>query len=334
MPDEPGVIRVINAFRDALLRREEAQMLDMVAHWLLVENALEGQITALALDIDRRRVAGETIKPWRLAELERYRSLLAQAQGELVQYTRYADVLITEQQVRWGNDGAEHALTTLDALYRDSGVVRAAFDILPTEVIESMAGLTASGSPLRNLLAQAWPDAVDGLTQALVEAIAKGQNPRVTARMMANGLAGGLQRCLVLARTEQLRVYREATRQQYIKSGVVTRYKRIAAKQGRTCLACILSDGKVYELESAFEEHPCGRCALVPIVEDLPEVTWTNGRDWFSGLKADEQQAIMGKQLFTAWKAGKVEFDNMVKTHQDETWGNSLVSKSLKEMGL
>ena len=334
MPSEPRVIQVINNYRAALLQREEAQVNDMVNRWLRVERALEGHIGALALEIERRRAAGEMVKPWRFAELERYQSLLAQAQVEIGKYANWADALITDGQRQSGSDGAEQARAVLETIYRDADAVHAAFDILPVEVIESMAGLTSAGSPLRDLLQQAWPDAVDGMTQAMVNSVAKGVNPRQTAKAMANGMAEGLQRCLTIARTEQLRVYREATRQQYAQSGVVEGYKRVAAKSVRTCLACLFADGRTYPLTTPFEEHPNGRCAPVPVVIGMSEINWQTGREWFGGLKAAQQREMMGSKLHEAWASGRVDFDAIVKQHHDATWGDHLRPATLKELDL
>jgi len=328
MPD-PIVVQIIDEYRRELLNRESAQFENMTTRWLQIERALEGQVSALAFEIDRMRAAGETVTEWRVQRLDRYQSLLAQAQREMGRYSQYANDVITEGQRQYGATGAELARMALDAMG-----IRGGFDMLPIEAIEAMAGLTADGSPLLDLLRKAWPEAAASMTDKLMQAIAAGQNPRVTARKMFDGLADGLNRMLVIARTEQLRAYRTAQREQYKRSGVVTQYKRIAARQMRTCLACLLADGKVYELEEDFVEHPSGRCALVPITRGLPEVKWQQGRDWFGKLSEADQRAMMGPAKYEAWKSGRISLDDLTTTHHNETWGDSPAIKSNKELGI
>lgn len=328
MPD-PIVVQIIDEYRRNLLMRESVQFENMTGRWLQIERALEGQVSALAFEIDRMRAAGEQVNEWRVQRLDRYRSLLSQAQREMGQYTQYANDAIIAGQIQYGTAGAEAAQMVL----RTMGV-RGAFDTLPIEAIEAMAGLASDGSPLLDLLTLAWPDAAAGMTDKLLWAVAHGQNPRQTARQMFDGMADGLNRMLTIARTEQLRAYREATREQYKRSGVVMQYKRIAARQTRTCFACLMEDGRVYELDESFVEHVSGRCSLVPIVKGLPEVEWTKGREFFNGLSDADQRAMLGPSKYNAWKAGKIGLDDMIGTHRDDTWGNSPKVKSNKDLGI
>ena len=326
MPD-PIVVQIINEYRRNLLDRESAQFENMTRQWLKVEGALDGQMSALAFEIDRMRTAGEPVNEWRIQRLDQYQSLLAQAQGDVGRYTQYANGVIAEAQMQYGAAGAEAAQTVL----RTMGV-RGAFDILPTEAIEAMAGLASDGSPLLDLLRESWPEAADGLTDKLIRATAMGQNPRVTARLMKDGLANGLNRMLTIARTEQLRAYKETTRSQYQRSGLVTKYRRIAARQDRTCAGCLMADGFEYDLEVAFESHPNCRCTLIPVVKGMPEIQWQKGQDWFMSRGEDEQRSILGAGKFNAWKAGKFELADLVKVSHDDTWGDAIVPTPLKEL--
>ena len=65
------------------------------------------------------------------------------------------------------------------------------------------------------------PDMVARLTRNLIEAISLGYSPRKTAEMMAGGLTDSLSKALVIARTEQIRTYREATLAQYQDIGFI-----------------------------------------------------------------------------------------------------------------
>jgi len=42
-----------------------------------------------------------------------------------------------------------------------------------------------------------------------------------------------------------------------------------------------IADSRLYPVDKLFEEHPQGRCTLVPDVIDAPELTWEIGLAWF-----------------------------------------------------
>ena len=86
-------------------------------------------------------------------------------------------------------------------------------------------------------------------------------------------------------------------------------------------MACLLADGQFYAVDEPFEEHPNGRCTLIPVVKGMEPVQWETGKDWFLGLDASRQEAMMGKGAFEGWQAGDFGLDDMVVRVEDETWG-------------
>jgi SPP1 gp7 family putative phage head morphogenesis protein len=336
---ESEIVRVVREFKAALMLREADSMRTMAQRWLLVEQAMEAQASALANEIAIMLQAGETVSQSRLLRLERYQYLLAQARAEVSAYARWAEEFITQQQREAGWLGIENAAQALISAYGRSGRVGSFFDLLPREAVESMAGALRDGSPLSSLLNQLGRESAMGISNSLVDAIASGINPRETAKVLIgavqDGASLGLDRALRIARTEQLRAYRTMSQAQYKKSGVVTRYKRIATRDTRTCPACLFTDGQAYELDHEFEEHVNGRCALVPEVRGLREPAWTVGRDWFMGLGAEEQRQILGSEYFEAWQDGAFDLNDLVRRVPNATWGASYqvtpLSKLLRE---
>lgn len=329
MPD-PQVVEVMRGFKQSLLANELAQMRQMAERWLDVERALSNRIAALAEEFARLAAEGQTLSQAKLFRMERYQSLLAQLMQELRRYTDYAEDVIVSQQRNYGQMAIRHAAIAIDASVTDS--VGAAFDRLPVSAVENMVGLAGDGSPLRQLLVDAWPDAAQGLTSELIRSTALGINPRETARRMANGTTRTLNRMLTVARTEQLRVYKEASRQAYITSGVVEGYFRIATHDSRVCPACMMDDGQFYELDEVMPEHPSGRCAMIPKVIGIGAPKWEKGVDWFKRQQPTTQQSILGKGRFAAWQDGKFDLDQMVTVRRNATWGNSLQSTPLYEL--
>jgi SPP1 gp7 family putative phage head morphogenesis protein len=323
---DPLVVQAMRRFKAGLMAREAAQMQAMAARWMEVERALEEQIAALARTIADLQASGQVISRGRLLQMERYHDLLAQATSELGRYDEYAARIIERNQNLYIQLGLDQAAAALDA-------VGVAFNRLNPAAVEFMAGLTAQGAPLLDLLnKRALPGAAIGLTNELLKATALGWNPRKTARAMKDGLAQGLNKALQIARTEQLRVLREATRLGYQQSGVVEAYRRLASKSLRTCPACLMADGKRYELHEPLDEHVSGRCTIVPVIRGIPDDKWETGREWFEKQPESAQRSILGPGMYDAWRAGKFDLVDLVKAHHDDTWGDSLQTKSLKEL--
>lgn len=325
---EPDVIAVIHRFKLAILARERQQMQEMARQWLSLERQMDGQVTALAHEVDRLRREQGGVPEWKLYELERTQSLLRQLRNEVDRYSEYADGLITQRQFEVGASGIDQSVQAIRAMG-----VRDGFDRLPVSAIENMVGLAGNGSPLRELLEASWPEAADGLMQALIEGVGRGWGPDRIAREMQRGMSRGLNRALTIARTEQLRVYREASRQQYIESGVVEGYRRNATKDGRACPACLMDDGAVYQLGEVMPEHPNGRCAMVPIVIGMPAVEWELGKDWFMNQPEADQRNILGRGRYQAWQEGRFDLEQLVSVRRNSTWGDSVQPTPLKDLG-
>lgn len=330
--DEPAIIRAIRRFREGLLYLEQQQVGQMTAAWLNMETRLSGEIDALALDIAALRQAGETVPRSKLIRLERYRRLVAQIRDEMQRYLTQAADLIAQEQRRLIALGLTQSTDILRTMLTDGGLYTG-FDVLPIDALEALIGLAGDGSPLYNLLRASYPEAVEGLTQALVDAILKGVNPRETARLMRDGFGVGLNRALNIARTEQLRAYRVASLQNYQRSGLVEGYKRLSARDSRVCPACLMADnGQVYPLTTPFEEHPQGRCTPVPVVKGLAPVTWQSGPDWFMGQDPNTQLAILGPGRFNLWQAGSIQLADLVSRKDDPVWGGSFVPTPIKDL--
>lgn len=332
MPD-PLVVLVMRKFKADLFSMEKEQVQVMTRRWLSMEKTLEGSFESLAQKIADLRANGEDVPRWKLVKLARYQALLAQVKAEIGQYNTFAAQEIAATQLDLAGMGIGNAVDAIKATYAGFGQVAGAFDVLPVRAVEFMIGNAGDGSPLGKLLKASYEDSVDGITNELVRAITLGINPRETARAMANGFGVGLDRALNIARTEQLRVYRESSRMAYQNSGVVSGYKRLSARDTRVCAGCLFGDdGRLYDLDTPFEEHPQGRCTPVPVVSGLPAVTWQDGSSWFVTQPETVQMSILGRGRYEAWKDGQFELANVVARRENETWGAALVPAPLKDL--
>ena len=338
MPD-PAVVVAMRDFKTGLLAQEAVQMQEMAARWVIIERRLEADILALAEEVAAMRQAGQAVNVGKLYRLDRYKKLLVQTNNEMLGYVKYLDGRIAEAQARMAQLGISNAAQAIR--YAAWPQVIQTFDVLPISAVEYMVGNAANGAPLGELLKQRMirdaegnvlPGVWDRLTTTLINGTGLGWNPRKTARVMRDDLAQGLDKALVIARTEQLRVYRESSRAQYQESGVVEGQRRLAAHDDRTCAACLMADGEILGLNETMYDHAQGRCSTVPIVAGVPPPEWESGEDWFKGQSSDTQRKILGKGRHSAWLAGGFNLRDVVHVTEDETWGKGLAVKPLKDL--
>ena len=334
MPPEAAVVTATREFKAGLLAHEHVQMSAMADRWLLVEQRLDAEINLLARELEERRLAGRPLTPGQLARMQRYRSLKAQTREQFAEYAEYADSEVVKQQQALAELGLSHASQAIQ-LSSPAGV-GAYFDRLPVDAVQHMVGLSGEGKPIGNLLRRrmigedtSWAR----LTEALLQGTARGWNPRKTAREMRDCLAEGLQKALVIARTEQLRVYRMAGVEQYKASGIVEGQKRLCAHDGRVCGACLGDDGTIYTLDEIIPDHPNGRCTSVPLVMGMPEPEWEVGAQWLATQDRDIQRSVLGP-LWEPWHDGQVDLRQLAVRTDHEIWGGGLRLPSFKELGL
>jgi SPP1 gp7 family putative phage head morphogenesis protein len=162
----------------------------------------------------------------------------------------------------------------------NQGVHRSQLQRLFTRNFENLEGIGA--------------DVADAVREELTEGLARGENPRKTARFINDRVdAVGRYRSTVLARTELINSHATASLNRYEQqgaSGVTVRSEWLATDDRRTCPICETLDGNVYTIEqartatftyeSADDEppslggeypvrppaHPSCRCALAPVV--------------------------------------------------------------------
>ena len=324
----PSIYQTIQQFNKSLDAREKEQWVAMAARWKQTEDALSLYIQRHADAIAARKDAGQAIGETAYTRLETWKDLQRQIVAEGRGYENYATATIKAEQLTYLETGAASAQA---AISNELGAGYA-FNKLNTAALENMVGITADGSPLFDVLQKRAlsPDMVEGLVNNLNEAIALGYSPRKTAQMMAQGLAAGLDKALVIARTEQQRAYRSAAQAQYVESGVVQQYQRHAAPNERTCLECIALDGKIYPADYDFASHPACRCFMTPIIAGVDNPSRST-QTWFENQSDAKQREILGAGRYELYKSG-TPLDAMVKIKKDDTWGNVISAVPLKDI--
>lgn len=325
----PLVIDLMQGWRADLLRGDEAMQREMAQRWLGVERALSTQLDALTLELQRD---GGRVTMGKLQRNRRYRELMGQVDDELRKYSRFAERRIVDRQQALLNAAISHSQAAVSAVATEAEML-VQFNRLPVSAVENMVGLTGAGTPVRDILADASRDGPEGLTQELVDGIALGRNPVETARRALRlGLATSFTRMATIARTETLRVYRQTTLESYQRSNVVVAYRRLSARDRRTCIGCLFADGRIYRLDQPFDEHPAGRCAMVPVLRSVPPVQFETGQQWFTRQPESTQRAMLGPSRMDLWQRGEVSLDDLVTRRWDDTWGGALVPAPVRSL--
>jgi hypothetical protein len=325
---DPLVVTTLRQFRVALGLREDALVESMAGQWLEIENRLDAQIGLLAREMAELKDAGKPITEQLVWRQQRYQVLKGQMQTEIAKYNASAVKTIAQAQTfnaTLGIDAAQAAINT------QIGPFGTNWNRINVGAVQDMIGFAGDGSPLHSLLAEGYPKAVDGLLKALINGIARGQSPVQTAREMKDGMAGGLQRALVIARTETARAYRMASTEQYRQSGVVRGFRRLVFRQ-TACLACLMADGEWFSTAHELDDHPQGKCSCVPLLDGVADPQWETGQQWFKTLSAKEQREKMGPGIYELWQKGDIRLSDLAARQHSETWGDSPRVPSLAEL--
>jgi hypothetical protein len=171
----------------------------------------------------------------------------------------------------------------------------------------------------------------EGLLAIIAAELAAGRDP---GQRVVSELGRLLGWTLALARKWLLDAWRKGAKDNYRKRGGarIQGYMRLAQQDDRTCAACLLLDGTIYQREDEFSDHPNGRCHLVPVLDRNAMPERETGREWL--LRQDEatQRSIMGNPNYEAWQRGAIDLDDMKGVHRapdgSESWTQVGVNKA------
>ena len=309
--------RTVRRFRRDLLAAEQGTRNDLAAAYRDANRAIAARLQRMPED--------ETFRQLRLLELQR------QIEAELARLTDEGATMIADGQRRMTRLGPEQAAGLVQAQAPELGV---SFTQLPRAAFETIVGASGDGTPLRGVLSRYGAVAASEATQTLRNAIAEGWGPRETARRLRKILGVAQWQAETLARSEQLRAYRESTLMTYQNSGgLVTHYQRLAALDARTCPVCLSLHLTTYRADEAMPTHPNDRCTMVPVLRgrEAPPLGET-GQQWFDRQSPVVQRQILGKGKAELYSAGDLQLADLVVTWFDETWGPQVGEIPLREL--
>lgn len=327
VPDSAAV-RAVRDFRTSMEALDTQTIESLGMRWLSIENSLQSDIAALAEEMARRTAAGETITQQMIYRAERYQVLRSQLSEQIVRYNAEAVSVIADAQERAAILGIDSAQAAIFASYPSP--LSASFDRINVGAVEHLIGISGDGAPLGKLLSKAVGDASGGIVDALINGLGKGEGALQIARAMADGMGLGLDRSVLIARTETNRAYRSASVEQYRASGVVVGFFRLVNK-ATACVACLALDGEEFDLASEFEDHPNGNCTCVPRIRGMDSPEWEKGPDWFAAQDPAKQLSILGPGRFELYQSGTPLSDFVTHSHSD-VWGDAPALRPLRDM--
>lgn len=147
--------------------------------------------------------------------------------------------------------------------------------------------------------------------------------PAAIVAEVRQAFAGGMQRAMVLARTELIDAQRVATTATYLASpDVVTGWEWMATLDSRTCAACWGMHGQVFGPDVHQEGHQQCRCTQSPLLAgERPGTTGLLDRDaTFRQLPRGEQLQVLGPQRLALYDQGKATLADMAQRRDNRGW--------------
>ncbi len=330
---EPEVVNVVREYREGIAENERDMLRRMARLWVEPYRYFEKQVNALADEISKRRESGQPVYPDYVYSLERYKSMMEQAQKRIDQYNRSVLGLVTGEETEAAEIGHESAKEPVNLAEPDAPM----WTRVNQREARIAAGMTADGSPLERLLAKSYDLTREKLEQTIATGLAVGQGSGYIARQLMDAFEMPERRAMLIARTEVNRAYRLANWETMKSSKAVKGYRRMCYPP-TACFACLVLDGEFYPLNSAPCDHPNGKCSFVPVTEHYDPIdakNWKRGQDWLMEQDEETQRKIMGAGRFELWKNGEItDLRKFALVRENGTWGGSPALLRLENLGL
>jgi|WetSurMetagenome_2_1015567.scaffolds.fasta_scaffold06713_6 hypothetical protein len=327
MPDN-DVIKLVEQLRKAIIAQDTEVMERLGRAYAGIYQELEKRVASLVEVISNMETPPTGAQ---LGRLETYKLLMKEVTDQLTKFQNYAEIELGTSARAAIIAGAEDAASLATA-----AGFRGSFMRLNPAAIEQMIGFLKTDGALFGRLKMLAPTTAEAVSQAFINAVALGDNPRTIAASLISTFKSELGQSLVdvlrMTRTTQIWAYREANRASYIaNSDVVTGWIWFAELDG-ACMGCYAMHGTEHPLTETLDDHYNGRCTMVPITILNPNPNWKKGEEWFNELTPEEQEKRMGPGKYEAWKAGKFTFDQLATHSDNEVYGSMTTETPLKDL--
>lgn len=339
---EPDLVVISNRYRAALEARNAAAVAELTARYEQIMFNVGEALRDLTARVESARLAGTPISPAWLYQERRLIALRTSLRVQMEAYATDAYTIVRTGQIRAGVDGARAARVLMAEATKAVGL-GGTFTEPPVEpVIRAIANMQA-GSPLAELFRAMPSELGAALEREIVTGLARGRHPNVIAREVTRVATGPLHRSVTIARTEMLRAYRMAARDEYMQNDdVLDGWIWHAHISPTTCAACWAMHGTVHPTSEILDGHPRCRCAMIPRTktwrelgvprppnESRPRIT--RGTAEFDRLSPATQRRILGPAKLAAYQDGRIVLEDLVGRRTDSRWGSMRHERSLAE---
>lgn len=190
--------------------------------------------------------------------------------------------------------------------------------------------------------------ATEAMRAALVRGVIVGENPKVAARRMMRigekNFNGGLNRALVLARTEIPDAQRSAAAAHHLEhEDVLTGWQWHSKLDARTCISCWSRHGTTEELHvpGPYDHHQ-GRCTRLPVTKSWADLGYTDieeppsllvdAQAKFDALPRTRKLQIMGPVRLRAYETGAMAWSDLSVLQSNGGWRDSWVPAPVKDV--
>lgn len=172
-----------------------------------------------------------------------------------------------QKVIEWVQDTEQRSVLRGEQLLKASGVsigARLGPRELPKDLRERIE------INIANEIDSLTADVKKALTRSLIDGMEAGEGSRVLTKRLQEDLAMPRVRADLIARTETMRAYNDASKAQYERYGI-KRVEWLAAIDERTCPTCGALNGRQWPIDKAppCPAHPRCRCVLLPCVDRL-----------------------------------------------------------------
>jgi hypothetical protein len=301
--------------RDALIGREDA----LARRMILLYRGRHARYREIVDEISQQLATTQMLAPaQRMRKLQPLLEKLQQHE-RTDKYLAERAAKLTEQGQRLNlNYGAEDA----DA-FAELIAGNAEWRSLPMEALTHSAGMSAEGrQELQQYFAELQRETYPQFRQTLFDGIMSGKSPARIAR----------RRCVLMAREEMVRAYREGSLATYRHNAeLVIGWRWQAVLSPRTCACCIALHGSIHPLSEPFNSHLLCRCCAVPVSRTDLDKHGPSGEEWFAQQPDEVQAQILGPAHVKLYHEGLITLSDMVDRHET-VWGATAHIRSVKEL--
>ena len=331
MTDAPGlnIIELVEKFQRALASKDAATLARLIDAYMGAYDNLRGKVEALALKLEQTGALSQG----ELVKLAQYKSLIDGVEREVTKYSVYLETELSATAKQAIALAGQNVNTILAELVAGDKRLVAYIQSLNPRVVETLLAFLSPEGELFRRLSGYGAEAARRISQAIIEHVTLGRNPKVLAASLVRDKLGmTLTDALRTARTVQLWSYREATRANYIANNKIVTGWIWFAHLPSACPACVAKHGTFHTVDERLDDHYSGRCAMLPQTILNPDFTIQTGEEWFSQQPEAMQKQILGKGKYEAWKAGKFNFADIAVHTDDAVYGSMNVEAALKDL--